>query len=187
MQRVFHPVAVHFKGSGFYNTDYGTRKRAREKDEPRSREQERLEVRQQIGLEERVEVGLSQVRRPKKPTRRPAPSPTSVAESGIKLGPCPSFRPRWSPSGSRSPTRSSTDLNDRLGPHPLGRGRDRRRLVAGDPARVRPGAVRALAHGLRLARDRGAAERDPPVQDRDRRPRHPLPPRPLASARTRCR
>jgi putative FmdB family regulatory protein len=22
VQRVFHPVAVHFKGSGFYNTDY---------------------------------------------------------------------------------------------------------------------------------------------------------------------
>ena len=33
VQRVFHPVAVHFKGSGFYNTDYGTRKRAREKGE----------------------------------------------------------------------------------------------------------------------------------------------------------
>jgi putative FmdB family regulatory protein len=30
VQRVFHPVAVHFKGKGFYNTDYGTRKRARE-------------------------------------------------------------------------------------------------------------------------------------------------------------
>jgi putative FmdB family regulatory protein len=30
VSRVFHPVAVHFKGSGFYNTDYGTRKRARE-------------------------------------------------------------------------------------------------------------------------------------------------------------
>ena len=30
VQRVFHPVAVHFKGSGFYNTDYGTRKRSRE-------------------------------------------------------------------------------------------------------------------------------------------------------------
>ncbi|MGH2891366.1 MAG: FmdB family zinc ribbon protein [Solirubrobacteraceae bacterium] len=28
--RVLHPVAVHFKGSGFYNTDYGTRKRSRE-------------------------------------------------------------------------------------------------------------------------------------------------------------
>jgi putative FmdB family regulatory protein len=26
VQRVFHPVAVHFKGSGFYNTDYGKQK-----------------------------------------------------------------------------------------------------------------------------------------------------------------
>ena len=32
MQRVFHPIAVHFKGSGFYNTDYGTSKRKREMD-----------------------------------------------------------------------------------------------------------------------------------------------------------
>ena len=30
VQRVFHPIAVHFKGSGFYNTDYGTRKRQKE-------------------------------------------------------------------------------------------------------------------------------------------------------------
>jgi putative FmdB family regulatory protein len=28
--RVLHAPAVHFKGSGFYNTDYGTKKRARE-------------------------------------------------------------------------------------------------------------------------------------------------------------
>ena len=28
VQRVFHPVAVHFKGSGFYNTDYGKQKRS---------------------------------------------------------------------------------------------------------------------------------------------------------------
>jgi putative FmdB family regulatory protein len=26
VQRVFHPVAVHFKGSGFYATDYGKKK-----------------------------------------------------------------------------------------------------------------------------------------------------------------
>ena len=32
VQRVFHPIAVHFKGSGFYNTDYGTSKRKREQD-----------------------------------------------------------------------------------------------------------------------------------------------------------
>ena len=36
--RVFHPVAVHFKGSGFYNTDYGTRKRARETSETKKSE-----------------------------------------------------------------------------------------------------------------------------------------------------
>ena len=29
VERVFHPVAVHFKGSGFYTTDYG-RKRSKD-------------------------------------------------------------------------------------------------------------------------------------------------------------
>jgi putative FmdB family regulatory protein len=28
VQRVFHPVAVHFKGSGFYTTDYGRKGRS---------------------------------------------------------------------------------------------------------------------------------------------------------------
>jgi putative FmdB family regulatory protein len=32
VQRVFHPVAVHFKGSGFYNTDYGKQKRGKSAD-----------------------------------------------------------------------------------------------------------------------------------------------------------
>jgi predicted nucleic acid-binding Zn ribbon protein len=36
VQRVFHPIAVHFKGSGFYNTDYGTAKRKRESDKSKS-------------------------------------------------------------------------------------------------------------------------------------------------------
>ncbi len=35
VQRVYHPVSVHFKGSGFYNTDYGTKRRAREAKENR--------------------------------------------------------------------------------------------------------------------------------------------------------
>ena len=30
VQRVLHAPAVHFKGKGFYNTDYGTRRRQRE-------------------------------------------------------------------------------------------------------------------------------------------------------------
>ena len=40
--QVFHPVAVHFKGSGFYNTDYGTRKRAREMSESKEGKSVRL-------------------------------------------------------------------------------------------------------------------------------------------------
>lgn len=30
VERVLHPVAIHFKGKGFHNTDYGTRRRNRE-------------------------------------------------------------------------------------------------------------------------------------------------------------
>ncbi len=30
LQRVFHAPAIHFKGKGFHNTDYGTRRRNRE-------------------------------------------------------------------------------------------------------------------------------------------------------------
>ena len=37
VQRVFHPVAVHFKGSGFYTTDYG-RKRSGEGSETQSKD-----------------------------------------------------------------------------------------------------------------------------------------------------
>lgn len=32
VERVFHPIAVHFKGSGFYNTDYGKQKRGKKSD-----------------------------------------------------------------------------------------------------------------------------------------------------------
>ena len=43
-------------------------------------------------------------------------------------------------SASTSPRTDLVDLRDRSGPHPLARGRDRRRLVAGHPARLRAGA-----------------------------------------------
>ena len=32
LRRVLHPVAVHYKGSGFYSTDYGRAKKAAAKD-----------------------------------------------------------------------------------------------------------------------------------------------------------
>ncbi len=41
VSRVFHPIAVHFKGSGFYNTDYGTRKRARENNSEKGEKSEK--------------------------------------------------------------------------------------------------------------------------------------------------
>jgi putative FmdB family regulatory protein len=43
VSRVFHPIAVHFKGSGFYNTDYGTRKRARESSSEKGEKSEKSE------------------------------------------------------------------------------------------------------------------------------------------------
>jgi putative FmdB family regulatory protein len=36
VERVFHPVAVHFKGSGFYSTDYGSKKKAKAESEAKS-------------------------------------------------------------------------------------------------------------------------------------------------------
>ena len=38
VERVFAPVAIHFKGKGFHNTDYGTRNRNREKAAQKSSE-----------------------------------------------------------------------------------------------------------------------------------------------------
>jgi len=32
LQRVLHPVAVHYKGSGFYSTDYGRKKKSAAKE-----------------------------------------------------------------------------------------------------------------------------------------------------------
>jgi putative FmdB family regulatory protein len=32
LQRVLHPVAVHYKGSGFYSTDYGRKSKAQPKE-----------------------------------------------------------------------------------------------------------------------------------------------------------
>ena len=36
VERVFHPVAVHFKGSGFYSTDYGRGGRKKSRDGEKS-------------------------------------------------------------------------------------------------------------------------------------------------------
>ena len=43
VQRVFHPVAVHFKGSGFYNTDYGKKSAASSSSEGGSKAETKTE------------------------------------------------------------------------------------------------------------------------------------------------
>ena len=79
VQRVFHPIAVHFKGSGFYNTDYGTAKRKRETDEVGQRR--RRQARRQAGGEEGTPSSESQLasRRRRRRRRRPTDKPTLIS------------------------------------------------------------------------------------------------------------
>jgi putative FmdB family regulatory protein len=45
VQRVFHPVAVHFKGSGFYSTDYGKKAGASSTSDASSKSETKAESR----------------------------------------------------------------------------------------------------------------------------------------------
>jgi putative FmdB family regulatory protein len=53
VQRVFHPVAVHFKGSGFYNTDYGKKgsKPAEKSSDSKSEKSEKSETKSESKAE----------------------------------------------------------------------------------------------------------------------------------------
>ena len=80
LQRVLHPVAVHYKGSGFYSTDYGKGGRKAAKDR-------RLE----LGRLRLVVVGLRLVGAPRRARRRTAPprAPTRarvVEQRLVRLG-----------------------------------------------------------------------------------------------------
>ena len=86
------------------------------------------------------------------------------------------FRVAFDPDSDRRPPRAPAE-------HALAGARDRRRLVAGDPARVRAGPGAVLVRRVRLRRRRGADERVAAVHDAHRRPRHPLRARPLAGTR----
>ena len=41
VERVFHPVAVHFKGSGFYSTDYGSKGKAKPSEDGAGKDSEK--------------------------------------------------------------------------------------------------------------------------------------------------
>jgi putative FmdB family regulatory protein len=67
VSRVFHPVAVHFKGKGFYNTDYGTARRARETEKSASEGADKHDAKQK---EKKADA-------PAKPSSSPSGSPGS--------------------------------------------------------------------------------------------------------------
>lgn len=82
VSKIYHPIAVHFKGSGFYNTDYGTRKRA----------QETKESRESVGAKSASENGSG--------------SSSEKSDSGSKAKP-ESSAPTSSSTSSKSSTYSS--------------------------------------------------------------------------------
>jgi putative FmdB family regulatory protein len=66
VQRVFHPVAIHFKGSGFYSTDYGKRKRGASAKED--------------GAAPKSESSKTESKSETKTESKPAPSSTSSSD-----------------------------------------------------------------------------------------------------------
>ena len=57
--RVFHPIEVQFKGSGFYNTDYGTAKRKRETDRSASEGADKHDAKQKEKKESKTDSSSS--------------------------------------------------------------------------------------------------------------------------------
>ncbi len=80
VQRVYHPIAVHFKGSGFYNTDYGTAKRKREMDKSASEGAASNDAKQKDKRESKESTGTSSGSSGS--DAKPASSPSSSESSG---------------------------------------------------------------------------------------------------------
>jgi putative FmdB family regulatory protein len=69
VQRVFHPVAVHFKGKGFYNTDYGTKRRNRELRESAESGADKYEAKQ---ADKKAETAKTESKSSSKDSKKPA-------------------------------------------------------------------------------------------------------------------
>jgi putative FmdB family regulatory protein len=83
VERVFHPIAIHFKGSGFYNTDYGTRKRSREKESAdgatAAKDSSKTEAKDSGGS--KSDSGGDSGGKPSKPTESASTASTSSSKS----------------------------------------------------------------------------------------------------------
>ena len=95
VSRVFHPIAVHFKGSGFYNTDYGTRKRARENNSEKGEKSEKSERRTRATARPaRARARRTPGRRPARRTRIRSPDPRRAPRAGPPPSPPTDARQR---------------------------------------------------------------------------------------------
>ena len=90
--RVLHSPAVHFKGSGFYNTDYGTKKRQREKasSESSSRRSSRGRARARATSSE-SSGSSDDPKAPRSPRRSPRPRCLSAAQEARNRATSASF------------------------------------------------------------------------------------------------
>ncbi len=66
--KVLHSPAVHFKGSGFYNTDYGTSKRKRELDKSASEGADKNDAKQKDKQEAKKTESTSSDAKPASPS-----------------------------------------------------------------------------------------------------------------------
>jgi putative FmdB family regulatory protein len=74
VERVFHPVAVHFKGKGFYNTDYGTKRRNRELRESAESGADKYEAKQ---AEKKADAKKADAAAPAKAEKKPSEKKSS--------------------------------------------------------------------------------------------------------------
>ena len=86
VERVFHPLAVHFKGSGFYTTDYGTKKRAREKSAADGAGDGQSEERRRGGERMAPEAAPRPTAARRRPTRARRAARRSAALALVALG-----------------------------------------------------------------------------------------------------
>ena len=75
--RVFHPVAVHFKGKGFHNTDYGTKRRNRELEKSASDGADKHDAKMADKAADKKKDKKADAKPPAKKTDSSGPSPSS--------------------------------------------------------------------------------------------------------------
>ena len=149
--RVFHPIAVHFKGKGFYNTDYGTKKRAREKDahDSSKKKAEKSDAKGESKSDSGAKTETTSSR-PRRRRTRPSARRARRARRAARRPPSPPpTEPAAHPARKRRTfaclTVSGTCARDRAEQSVCGEPADRQR--AEEPEQRRPAHVRAQRLG----------------------------------------